>query len=145
MLERDFITITGVDIRRHKLLYRQEYFRGGSDVNGWGWKCDNEEFAKEYGFDYGEDPCMKYLHPCGVRKAIRILEQDKKIVMNTGAKELLEAGLKAVADMRAEIADSRQEIGIRPMQEPIQRKMQRSLRRPIQINITLGEETIASI
>lgn len=44
ILERDFINITGVDIKKHKLFYRPEYFTGGRDWNGWGWKCDNEEF-----------------------------------------------------------------------------------------------------
>lgn len=96
ILERDFINITGVDIKKHKLFYRPEYFTGGRDWNGWGWKCDNEEFKAEYGFDYGNDDCMIYFYPCGVIKALDILSQDKKIKMNEGAKELLLNGINAI-------------------------------------------------
>ena len=96
ILERDFIDITGIDIKKHKLFYRPEYFTGGRDWNGWGWKCDNEEFKAEYGFDYGNDDCMIYFYPHGVIKALDILSQDKKIKMNEGAKELLLNGINAI-------------------------------------------------
>lgn len=94
ILERDFISITGADIRKHKMFYRMEYFKGGLDYNGWGWKCDNEKFKQEYGFDYGEDDCMMYFYPCGVIKALRILTDDRKIGMKQGAAELILDGLE---------------------------------------------------
>lgn len=94
ILERDFISITGVDIRNHKMFYRMEYFKGGLDYNGWGWKCDNEKFKQEYGFDYGNDDCMMYFYPCGVNKALRILTDDRKAGMKQGAAELILDGLE---------------------------------------------------
>lgn len=96
ILERDFISITGVDIRKHKLFYRMEYFKGGLDFNGWGWKCDNEEFKKEYGFDYGDDPCMMYFYPCGVSKALRILASDRSLQQTSEACKLLTEGLNMI-------------------------------------------------
>lgn len=96
VLERDFIAITGVDIRKHKLFFREDYFIGGIDWNGWGWKCNNEEFRKDYGFDYGIDPCMLYLYPCGVRKAIKILENDLKAKLKPEGKKMILDGLKTL-------------------------------------------------
>lgn len=96
VLERDFIEITGVNIRKHKAFYREEYFIGGLDYNGWGWKCNNEEFREEYGFEYGEDDCMMYLYPSGVRKALRILETDQKVEMNKEANKILLEGLNTI-------------------------------------------------
>lgn len=96
VLERDFAKITGVDIRKHKLFYRMEYFRGGVDYNGWGWKCNNEEFKEKYGFEYGEEPCLIYLHPSGVKKGLKILENDRKVKMNADAKEILLNGLETI-------------------------------------------------
>lgn len=96
VLERDFIEVTGIDIRKNRLFYRKEYFTGGADFNGWGWKCDNDKFKEEYGFNYGDSSCLIYLYPCGVRKALRLLEQDKQVHMNQDAKKLLLGGLQSV-------------------------------------------------
>lgn len=81
MLFRDFEAITGVNpfgnYTSSKRAFRLE---PGRDYNGWGWKCDNEKFREEYGFDYGDDDCMTYLcYPHGIRKALRIY-------MNEGGK-----------------------------------------------------------
>lgn len=96
LLERDFIAITGVNIKKHKLFYHRDYFKKGFDYNGWGWKCDNESFRKRYGFDYGSDPCMIYFYPRGVRAALAILTKGSKTVMTSGAYHLLMDGLKRI-------------------------------------------------
>lgn len=88
VLERDFIQITGVDVKKHKLFYRQEYF-SPYDINGWGWKCDREKFKQEYGFDFGEDNCMNYFYLSGVKTALRLLASDKSVEMKPGSYELL--------------------------------------------------------
>ena len=123
VLERDFIDITGVDIRKNKLFF---YLKGGRDFNGWGWKCDNEKFKAEYGFDYGNDNCMIYLYPCGVVKALDILSQDKKVKMNDGAKKLL---LKSINETKVEMIGKKVEF--------IDKKPKYDL--PIQICIKLEE------
>ena len=95
VLERDFIAITGVDIKRHKLFYKTEYFRAGGDWNGWATRnaIDPEQFLLEYGFEYGNDDVMIYLYPSGVRKALKILQTDKTIEMRAGAAEMLINGI----------------------------------------------------
>lgn len=65
ILERDFITITGVDTKKNKLFFRPEHFKGGRDWNGCGWKCGNEEFKKKYGFEFGDDDCMVFFYQLG--------------------------------------------------------------------------------
>lgn len=94
VLQRDFIDITGVNVRKHKLFYRREYFTPGADWNGWGWKCDNDEFRETYGFDYGNEPCMMYLTPRGVTKALSILEQDRSVNLNQSARGIFLKGFE---------------------------------------------------
>ena len=130
ILERDFIDITGVDIKKHKLFYRPEYFTGGRDWNGWGWKCDNEEFKAEYGFDYGNDDCMIYLYPCGVIKALDILSADKKIKINEGAEELLLRGINETKFIKANKT-------IEQKSKTIEKTLKYDI--PMQICIRLGE------
>ena len=62
---------------------------GGRDFNGYGWKCNNAEFRRRYGFDYGEEPCMMYFYMCGIRKVIRLLENDRKFTITRSQKTLL--------------------------------------------------------
>lgn len=130
VLERDFIELTGVDIKKHKLFYMPEYFKGGLDFNGWDWKCNNEEFKQEYGFDFGDDPCMKYFYPCGVIKALRILRNDSMVQMNKGAYEMLVNAINLPKEPK------RKEVTTKSwtMFNEIKSK---SL--PIQINITLSK------
>ena len=96
ILERDFIDITGVDIKKHKLFYRPEYFTGGRDWNAGFTEQDYEELNRKYGFNYHNGDLISYLYPHGVIKALDILSQDKKIKMNEGAKELLLNGINAI-------------------------------------------------
>jgi Rha family phage regulatory protein len=96
MLERDFIQLTGVDIRKNKKFYRQEYFKSGLDYNGWG--ChDKECFKREYGFDYGDDNTMIYLTMSGVRTALQILKNDRIENLNWDACRLISDGVKKVS------------------------------------------------
>lgn len=132
MLERDFITVTGVDIKKHKLFYREELFTGGRDWNGYGWKCDNEQFKKDYGFDYGADPCMIYLYPCGVRKAIKILEDDRKVNMNPRAKELIVNGLEMIQKYE-------------PKKIAVAKSENKVLEKPVQITIMFCENRVESV
>lgn len=77
MLFRDFKSITGIELLgTYTALKRPDGLVGGLDYNGWGWKCDNEKFKAEYGFDYGDDDCMNYLYLRGIRKAVRAVEND---------------------------------------------------------------------
>lgn len=69
MLFRDFESIAGVKLLGKYTAYgKQNGLVGGRDYNGWGWKCQNEEFRAEYGFDYGEEPCMHYLYVDSIKK-----------------------------------------------------------------------------
>lgn len=44
---------------------------------------------KIYGFDYGEEPCMMYFYLCGIRKVLRLLENDRKFTIYQKQKEIL--------------------------------------------------------
>ncbi len=94
-MERDFIAITGVDIRNRKLFYHPDYFVAGGDWNGYAtiYTIDPEQFLLKYGFEYGNDEVMIYLHPSGVRKALKILQADKQIKLRAGASEILLNGI----------------------------------------------------
>lgn len=73
MLFRDFEAITGVRLSGNYTSWKKSNrLEPGMDYNSWGWKCDNEKFREEYGFDYGDDNCMMYLYPCGIKKALTI-------------------------------------------------------------------------
>lgn len=95
ILERDFITITGVDIRNRKPFYHPDYFVAGGDWNGSAtiYTIDPEQFLLEHGFEYGNDEVMIYLYPSGVRKALKILQADKQISLRAGAEEILLNGI----------------------------------------------------
>ena len=88
ILQRDFSSITGVDLDKQKKFFSPEYFSIGFDWNGYGWKEDNEKFKREYGFDYGTEDCLFYLTIPGVKKALRILRNDKT-KMNAGSYEMI--------------------------------------------------------
>lgn len=99
MLFRDFKAITGIELFGNYTAWeRHDRLVGGWDCNGWGWKCDNEKFKEEYGFDYGDEPCMFYLYLRGIRKAIRAIENDlkdrKKLSLN--AKKMILDGVESI-------------------------------------------------
>ncbi len=129
MLFRDFESITGVELfGTYTALKRQDRLVGGLDYNGWDWKCDNEKFKTEYGFDYGDDDCMQYLYLRGIRKAVRAVENDlkdrKKLTLE--AKKLILNGVESVEGKKKSVASLPERI------EPAKRK-------PIQICITINE------
>ena len=95
VLERDFIAITGVDIRNRKPFYHPDYFIAGGDWNGYATihAIDPEQFLLKYGFEYGNDEVMIYLYPSGVRKALKILQSEKQIELRAGAAEILLNGI----------------------------------------------------
>ncbi len=142
ILERDFIQITGVDIKKHKLFYREEYFKGGWDYNGWGWHTvtDKKEFKDKYGFDYGDDDCMFYFYLCGAAKAIRLLADDEKTKMKEGAYTMIEEGIRAAQSPKKKgLGEKKSNIQIAAGTE------QKNLPKRICINITLGEEQKVTI
>lgn len=96
IIERDFIQITGVDIKKHKLFYRLEYFTPGLDWNGHAWKPDREKFRQKYGFDCGDEPCMKYFYLCGAIKALNILKNDVSVRLKEDAYNTIIAGIAKV-------------------------------------------------
>lgn len=110
ILWRDFGTITGVDIENHKPKTLFKNITGGMDFNGCGWKCDNEKFRREYGFDYGDNPCMMYFYLCGIPKVLRLLENDKKARMIPGSGKVLLDGIKSISKEKKEIRCQKQKV-----------------------------------
>lgn len=110
---------------------RSDKLVGGFDWNGWGWKCDNEKFKAEYGFDYGDDPCMNYLYLRGIRKAIRAIEKDIK-----DRKRLSAEAKKMILDGIESIEGKRETLVSKP------KKIKTEKRNPIQICITINEDGI---
>lgn len=91
VLFRDFETLTGINpAGNYTSIKRINGLKAGIDWNGYGWKCDSEEFKKKYGFDYGNDSCMCYLYMSGFRKALQILKEEAKIQQRAVAVNLLE-------------------------------------------------------
>ncbi len=132
MLFRDFKSITGIELLgTYTALKRPDRLVGGFDYNGWGWKCDNEKFKAEYGFDYGDDDCMHYLYLRGIRKAVRAIEND------------LKDGKKLTLEAKKMILDGVQIVeGERESPVTIPKKIEQTKRNPIQICITIGENGI---
>lgn len=136
VLERDFISIVGVDIRKHKAFYREEYFRGGYDFNGFGTKDSYKpgEFKEKYGFDYGNEDYLLYFHLCGVLKALMILADDRKIQMKQGAYEILMEGIKSVRQKKDTEA-----VVEKAGQAAVNVECMKGL--PVQINVVVRAET----
>lgn len=89
ILWRDFASITGYDIERRKPRGWSDFIKGGRDFNGYGWKCDHEQFRKKHGFDYGEEPCMTYFYLCGIRKVLWLIKNEHKFALPKEAETLL--------------------------------------------------------
>lgn len=130
MLFRDFKTITGIEMSGNYTAYkRPNKLIGGLHYNGWGWKCDNEKFKQEYGFDYGTDSCMMYLYPSGIAKALRIYTEDGGN-RDSEAYRIISEGLETIQKPK------KKEIEIQRT-KPIIISGNKEL--PIQINIVLQE------
>lgn len=99
VLWRDFTEITGYDIENRKPRNWQS-ITPGNDWNGWGWRCDNDEFKKEYGFDYGTESCMMYFYPSGVIKVLRLLSEDKRVCLKPESREILMEGIRMIQGRR---------------------------------------------
>lgn len=137
MLFRDFEAVTGVSLE-----FVQPFWKAHCDVmnsrcplywNGWGWHTviDKEEFLKEYGFEYGNDDMMCYLYPCGIRKALQLCREDKKLKLEQSAYDEIMGGLKAIEPPKKEIA----------VKEP----PQIATSQPVQISIIVGNEQKAIV
>lgn len=134
ILERDFIQITGVDIRKHKLFYREECFRGGLDYNGWGWHTtiNKEAFRKKYGFDYGDDKCMIYFYLRGAVKALKILSDDFETKLRNGAYKMIMDGIEKVQSPKIKKISLQNQNTMLDIEENRQNV-------PVQINIICGQ------
>lgn len=127
MLFRDFKSLTGVEILGNYTAWdRPDKLQGGLDYNGWAWytTVNKEEFKKEYGFDYGNDKCMMYLYPCGIKRALEIYKQESGRKINQETYDMIADGLKT----------------IEPPKKEIVAKKHYDL--PVHINIVLGQESI---
>ncbi len=127
MLFRDFKALTGVEIFGNYTAWeRLNRLQGGLDFNGWAWytTVNMEEFKKEYGFDYGDDKCMMYLYPHGIKRALEIYRQESGRKINQEAYDMIADGLKAIKLPKKEIAV----------------KKQHDL--PVRISIILGQESM---
>ena len=127
MLFRDFKSLTGVEIFGNYTAWeRPDKLRGGLDYNGWAWytTVNMEEFKKEYGFDYGDDECMMYLYPHGIKRALEIYRRESGRKINQEAYDMIADGLKAIEPPKKEIV------------------VKKHYDLPVRINIVLGQETM---
>lgn len=98
VLWRDFTAITGYDIENYKPRNWRKLI-GGYDFNGWGWKCNNEEFRKEYGFDYGTESCMMYFYPNGVIRVLKLLSEEERAHLKLESYEILMEGIRKIQQL----------------------------------------------
>ena len=85
---------------------------------------------------------MKYFYPCGVRKALQLCKEDKKLKLEQSAYEMITEGLKVIQPhKKKELEQNKTDIQI------IARKEQkdRSSDKPIKISITIGNEIITEM
>lgn len=124
MLFRDFKSLTGIEIcGNYTAQKRMDRLQGGLDYNGWAWHTtvNMEEFKKEYGFDYGDDECMMYLYPHGIKRALEIYRRESERKINQEAYNMIVDGLKPIESPKKEVTVS-QQYGL-----------------PVRINIVLGK------
>lgn len=123
MLFRDFKSLTGVEISGNYTAWkRPDRLQGGLDYNGWAWHTtvNMEDFKKEYGFDYGDDKCMMYLYPHGIRKALDIYRRESGRKINQEAYDMISDALTSVAKIekpvKAKLQTSKKEsVSVRPL------------------------------
>lgn len=141
MLFRDFETVTGVSI-----YFGTPFWKAHCDVmnnrcplywNGWGWYTviDKEEFLKEYGFEYGDEKCMTYLYPCGIRKALQLCREDKRFKIEQSAYDMIMDGLKAIEPPKKQIEVKKP--------EPIKITQNYGTELPMQVNIIFGNREMS--
>ena len=137
ILERDFISITGVNIKEHKLFYRMEYFIGGYDYNGFGCKDSYKpgEFKDKYGFEYGDEEVLLFFYLHGALKALDILKRDRSVKLKPDANGIITGGIGEIVGWKT---NGRKEIPDKETKQIIisggSGKMP-----PIQVNVTIGE------
>lgn len=134
MLFRDFKSLTGVEICGNYTAWaRPDKLQGGLDYNGWAWytRVNMEEFKKEYGFDYGDDECMMYLYPHGIKRALEIYRRESGRKLNQEAYDMIAKGLKAIEPPKKEIA--------------VKKPEQIATSQPVQISIIVGNEQKAVV
>ena len=127
MLFRDFKSLTGVEICGNYTAWkRPDKLQGGLDYNGWAWHTtvNKEEFLKEYGFEYGDDDCMMYLYPHGIKRALEIYRRESGRKLNQKAYNMIVDGLKAIESPKKETV-ANQHYGL-----------------PVRINIVMGQESM---
>ena len=99
MLFRDFKTLTGVEIFGNYTSWkRADKLQGGLDYNGWRWhtEVNREDFLKKYGFDHGDENCLMYLYPGGIKRALEIYRRESGRKLNQEAYDMIADGLKAI-------------------------------------------------
>lgn len=139
VLWQDFSEITGLDIEKYKFRNWKRMVPG-VDFNGWGWKCNNDEFKKKYGFDYGIDPCMMYFYLQGVIKVFQLISEEKKIRLNPGSYEMLTEGIYIVQKSEKKEALSKDSSSKVMPNEKIEDLPITTKSLPIYINIALEQK-----
>ncbi len=82
----DFIALTGIDIRKHKKVFREEYFIPGVDWDGLGQGPLREEFEQLNNCHYDQETII-YMYESGFKKLIRILLENGTLVKNMRLKQ----------------------------------------------------------
>lgn len=132
MLFRDFKSLTGVEMFGNYTAWKREgRLVAGYDYNGWGWYTviDKDKFLQEYGFEYGDDDCMYYLYPCGIRKALEIYRRESGRKLDQEAYDAIADGLEAIEPPKKELVLAKQNEAQKISNVP-----------PIQISIVVGGE-----
>lgn len=134
----DFGIVTGVSLNPRMPFWKKYHDIMNSRCpmywNGWSWyetEEQKEAFKREYGFEYGSEPCMNYLYPCGIRKALQLCRQDKDFKLEQSVYDMITDGLKAIEPSRKEIA--------------VKKPPQIATSQPVQISIVVGNEQKAIV
>lgn len=136
VLWRDFTEITGINIVNYKPR-NWHLIIPGSDFNGWGWKCNNDEFNAKYGFDYGTDSCMMFFYPHGAIKVLQLLSEEKKMCLKPEAYKTLIEGIHTVQKSEKEVLATQSQKSRPVLNENISVRIKDL---PIRVNIVLEQE-----
>lgn len=134
----DFEAVTGVSLH-HSQPFWKAYHGIMNQIcpmywNGYAWYTTAEQkeaFKKKYGFEYGEGPCMKYLYPCGIKKALELCMEDKNIKLEQSAYSMIMDSLKAIQSENKKLEVKNP--------DPVEATL------PVQIGIIVGNEQRALI